>query len=164
MQAARQLTAATYGTVLTLAALVALPTGSAESVEALLVIAGLAISTFVAHLFSEFVGSQLDIDHADSAGGHRDGASSLPLLRSSLPILGATAGPMVILSAAALDLVGPTAALFAAQLYCLGRIALTGFFVTRYRGEPATGATWLAGLVLAATGAVVVVVEVLLGH
>lgn len=162
-QAARQLTAFTYGTVLTLAALVVLSLEEIESGVAVVVVAGVAVSTFVAHLFADVVGSSLEAGHDADADG-KQGPGVATLLRSSLPIVTAAAAPLAFLAAAALDVIGPTPALRLAEIYCLGRLALTGFFVARYQGRPATGATWIGGGLLAALGVGVVLVKVLLGH
>jgi hypothetical protein len=156
--AAAQLSAYTYGTILTLAALLAVPTEAVSSGEAALVVAGTGISTFVAHVFSHALGLQLVVDReSGSMREHR-------VFRESVPILSATSLPLLLMLAGAAGWLGDALALRLAELFCIGRIAMTGFFISRFRGRPISVRTWLACVGLAAAGGCVVALKVFLSH
>lgn len=157
-QASRQLSAYVYGSVLVLAALATMPLGHVASKDGAAMVLGVGISTFVAHLFADFVGSQIE-------GGVRNSeAGAFRMLRGSLPILSATSIPLLLVLLAWQGALGSAFALRAAEAVCIGRIALTGFFVGRYQGRPADGATWLGCMVLGAAGVTVVAIKILVGH
>ncbi|MEQ6900322.1 hypothetical protein [Nocardioides sp. YIM 152588] len=141
-----------------LATLLALPVDAVAGGEAVLVVAGIGASTFIAHLFADIVGSQ--VESADTP----DDVPPFRMLRDSLPILSATAVPLLILLAARWDVLGPTLALRAAELFCIARIGLTGVFVSRYLRRPVTRSTWITCVGTAAGGMLVVAIKISLGH
>ena len=156
--ARQRLTAHIYGTILALAALAATSVEQVFSCQVVAVVVVIGFSFFVAHLFADFVGSQID------EGESTDSSEPFRMLRESLPILSAITIPMLLLTGSWLDLIDPTLALRGAQLYAIVRIALTGFFVSKYQRRPATGATWLTCLLLAVLATAVVALKIALGH
>ncbi len=107
-------------------------------------------------------GSQLE--PAPGPGSVEGAAPPFRMLRDSLPILSATVVPLLILLAGWRDRVGPMLSLRAAEVFCIARIGLTGYFVSRYLRRPVSGATWLTCLVMATVGLLVVATKALLGH
>jgi hypothetical protein len=154
-EAADRVSAYVYGNVLLLAALVVLSREDARDGAGLAIVAGTAVSTFVAHTYAERLGAAVrSVEHA----------SWSVVLRDSVPILSAAAVPAALMGAAALDVLPATASLRLAETWVVVRIALTAFIVGRLQGRPVTLRTWVASVGLAATALVVVAVKVVLTH
>lgn len=154
-EAADRISAYVYGNILLLAALVVLSNRDVEDGTAVAIVAGTAISTFVAHTYAERLGAAVRTD---------DHASWRVTLRDSVPILSAAAVPTAFMALAATDVLSATACLRIAEAWVVSRIALTGFMVGRLQGRPVTFRTWLGSLALAATALAVVALKVVLTH
>ena len=147
-----------YGDVLVLAALVALRPADLTGTTGLAYVLGTALSTYAAHVLAEAVG--LSIRGAP-------GVSSAELrheLRDALPIASAASGPALLMVATLLDWWTPGTALTLAVAVTAARLAVLGWVIGYLRGEPPSPRTFLAGIVLALTGATVAVLKWWLTH
>jgi hypothetical protein len=157
-EAAGRITAYVYGNVLVLAALVALHPDDLTGPKALGYVVGTGVSTFVAHVFAESVGARVRTDRRPTAADlHHE-------LRDSLPILSATAVPALLLSAALLGRLDAPLALGAAIGVIVLRLAALGWIVGHLRRRQASMRTFIAGVLLAGTGAGIAVLKWWLTH
>lgn len=178
-RAASRMTAYVYGNLLVLAAIAVADGGSIENGTAALVVLGTGLTTFVAHVFADFVG------HAGLGGAHeaetyglhartgeaarREAAAErrqagLEDLRDAVPIMSAATGPALLLGLGFHDLIPSEWAQLLAGLLIVVRIATIPLVTERLRGRRPTGRLLLAGLGLAALGLLVVLLKVLLAH
>jgi len=155
-EAAERISAYVYGNLLALAALVVLSFDDVEAGHGTLVVAGTGASTFAAHAFAEVLGARVR-----SAGAT---VSLRTVLRDSVPILSAAAVPALILVLGWQDVLSPSVALRIAEVWILGRIALTSFFVGRLQGRAASLWTLLASIALTAVAVLVVALKIVLTH
>lgn len=145
-----RLTAYVYGNVLVLSSLV--PFQDREVTWTVLgVVIGTALSTFVAHLFADSLGSGADHSWTE-------------LVRQSVPILTSGAVPVVLLLLAYFGLIPSALAIIAAEVVLIGRIAATGMLAARLRNEPSQLRILLSGIAVAVLGAIVVLIKVWLTH
>ncbi|MCW2830797.1 MAG: hypothetical protein JWP31_1489 [Aeromicrobium sp.] len=149
--AAERISAYVYGNILTLAALVVLHDDEIRTGAALAIVAGTAVSTFVAHAYAESLGGAVRGD-AD--------VSMRAVLRGSTPIVWSAAVPMLLMLAGSAEWFSATGCLRLAEAWVVGRLALTGFIVGRLRGLPVTIRTWVVSLALAAVALVIVGIKV----
>jgi hypothetical protein len=154
---AERVSAATYGTVLVLAALPLIKVTDVSSGVGWELVTGVGVATYVAHAYAEVMGDHLR--HESSLDRNELGRAML----DGVPILLAAVGPALVLGLASLDVITESVALWAAvivaivQLVVLG--ALVGWAVTDRRSQ-----WWTYGIAAAAIGVVVVVVKLSLGH
>ncbi len=154
-EAADRISAYVYGNILLLAALVVLAREDVRDGAGLAIVAGTAVSTFVAHTYAERLGAAVrSAEHS----------SWSVVLRDSVPILSAAAVPALLMGLGALDALPATTCLRLAEAWVVARIALTAFIVGRLQGRPVTVRTWIASVGLAATALVIVAVKVVLTH
>ncbi len=154
-EAADRISAYVYGNILLLAALVVLSREDVRDGTGLAIVAGTAVSTFVAHAYAERLGAAVrSAEHS----------SWTVVLRDSVPILSAAAVPAALMALAALDVGSPTTCLRLAEAWVVVRIALTAFIVGRLQGRPVSVLTWVASVGLAATALLVVAIKVVLTH
>lgn len=174
-----RITAFVYGNILVLAALIALRPEDLLGPKAIAYVLGTGVSTFLAHVISEWVGSSVhththtqDRAHAHAhahdragggAGGHA-GSRFTHLLEDALPIASSALTPALLMAAALLGWIGPTVALLAAIIVTVLRMAGLGWVVGRLRRQPASFRTFLAGIVLAAVCSAVAVLKWWLTH
>ncbi len=154
-EAADRVSAYVYGNILLLAALVVLSEDDVDHGTGIAIVVGTAVSTFVAHAFSESLGS------AVRGGEH---SSWRTILRDSVPILSAATVPTGLMVIGTTDLLPPVACLRLAEAWIVSRMALTAFFVGRLQGRPVTFRTWLASAALAGSALAVVAIKVVLTH
>ena len=152
---ADRISAYVYGNILTLAALVVLHTDEIERGIGLGIVVGTALSTFVAHAFSERLG-------AEARGSAT--ASWRVVLADSTPILSSAAVPALLMLAGSLEWASPTVCLRLAEVWVVVRIGLSGFIVGRLQGRPVTLRTWIASIGLALIAVVIVGIKVALTH
>ena len=152
---ADRISAFVYGNILTLAALVVLHPDEIASGVGLAIVAGTAVSTFVAHAFAERLG-------AEARGSTH--ASWGSVLRDSVPILSSAAVPALLMLVGSLEWASPTICLRLAEAWIVVRIALAGFVVGRLQGRPVSLRTWLASAGLAVAALLVVALKVVLTH
>lgn len=154
-EAADRVSAYVYGNILLLAALVVLSEDDVDHGTGIAIVVGTAVSTFIAHAFSESLGS------AVRGGEH---SSLRTILRDSVPILSASTVPAALMLVGTTDLLSAGPCLRLAEGWVVSRMALTAFFVGRLQGRPVTIRTWLASALLAGSALAVVAVKVVLTH
>jgi hypothetical protein len=154
-EAANRISAYVYGNILVLAALVLLTRDDVEHESGLAIVAGTAVSTFVAHAFAERLGS------AVREGEH---ARLGVVLRDSLPIISSAALPALLMGAAAIGWISPTVALRIAEVSVVVRLGGTAFVVSRWQERRVTAHTWFESIALAATAVAIVGLKLLLTH
>jgi len=146
-----------YGNIIIFAALVPMDAEKIEHGHALSVSVGATVTTFLAHLLAELVGTSAVTDEPDhSLLGHE--------LRNSLPIISTAMVPCLLLAAATWDLLSADTALLVAQLYLIIRIAIVGLVIERLRSTRISGRGLLAGVALALVAGAVVAAKAYLGH
>jgi hypothetical protein len=154
-EAADRISAYVYGNILVLAALVLLTRDDVQHGSGLAIVAGTAVSTFVAHAFAERLGS------AVRGGEH---ARVDVVLRDSLPIISSAALPAALMGAAAIGWISPLVALRIAEVSVVVRLAGTAFVVSRLQGRSVTAHTWFESVALALTAVAIVGLKLLLTH
>ncbi|BBE21374.1 hypothetical protein MN0502_02570 [Arthrobacter sp. MN05-02] len=164
-----RITAFVYGNILVLAALIALRPEDLLGPKAIAYVLGTGVSTFLAHVISEWVGSSVHThtqahDRAGGGAGVHAGSRFAHLLGDALPIASSALTPALLMAAALLGWVGPTVALLAAIIVTVLRMAGLGWVVGRLRRQPASFRTFLAGIVLAAVCSAVAVLKWWLTH
>ena len=152
-----RVSAASYGTVLVLAALAAIDADAVGSGLGWELITGVGVATWVAHLYAEVVGDHLRYDARPDR--HEITMAAL----DGVPIIVAALPPAVVLLLGRLDVLEHRLALWlsvvvaVAQLVALG--AFVGFTVSSHGA-----ATWRYAAVTGAIGLAVVTLKILLGH
>jgi hypothetical protein len=154
-EAADRISAYVYGNILVLAALVLLTHDDIEHGAGLAIVAGTAVSTFVAHAFAERLGS------AVREGEH---ARLRVVLRDSLPIISSAALPALLMAAAAIGWLSPAVALRIAEVSVVARLGGTAFVVSRLQGRPVTARTWFESIALAVAAVAIVGLKLQLTH
>ena len=154
---AERVSAASYGTVLVLAALAVVDADKVASGWGWELITGVGLATWVAHIYAEIVG-----DHLRHDAAHETTELKRAMADGS-PILLAAVAPAVMLALGRLGVLADRVALWAAVgvafLQLVGLGAFVGSTVSSYRSS-----VWLYAGVTAAFGAIVVSLKVVLGH
>jgi hypothetical protein len=149
--------AASYGSVLVLAALAVVGVSDVAEGHGSELIAGVGLATWIAHLFAELLGEHIrhtePVDREEVKRAAIDGS----------PILASTVLPAAVLLLGRLDVITDQTARVAAIVVALAQLALVGAFVARVAPVP-PATTWTFGLATAGVGIVVVALTVLLGH
>jgi hypothetical protein len=154
---AEQVSAATYGTVLVLAALPLIKVADIGSGVGWELVAGVGVATWVAHLYAEVMGDHL---RHESAVDRRELGRAM---FDGTPILVATVGPAVVLGLGGLDVVGRSAALWIAVVVATLQLVALGVFVG-WAVTPRRRHWWTYGAAAAAIGVTVVIVKLSLSH
>ncbi len=155
--AAARISAYVYGNILILAALIPITVARSDS-RVVAIVAGTAISTFLAHIFAESVGKSV------RSGEQLSTRERLAEVRDSLPVLSSAVVPILVLATAYVGWLEPFTAQVIAEVTILIRIASMVFVITRLRGQRPSGSTLLAAAVLAIAATAVVVLKVVLTH
>ncbi|MGV1009770.1 MAG: hypothetical protein ACOYBY_14330 [Dermatophilaceae bacterium] len=154
---AERVSAASYGTILVLAALPLISAAEVSSGWGWELVSGVGLATWVAHLYAEVVG-----DHVRT-GAVPDRTELNGAMADGLPILLAAVPPAAILLVGRLGVVDPRVAVWAAVAVAVVQLLGLGAFVGRV-AAPNGGATWWYAAVTAAIGVAVVLLKVGLGH
>ncbi|WP_052720659.1 hypothetical protein [Actinoplanes rectilineatus] len=157
-QAAARITAYLYGNIVVFATTVPLTTGDAVHGHAVQLLLGVAVSTYLAHVFSEIVG------HQARAGEPMTRAGIWHEIGDSRPIVSSALVPGLLLAAAWAGWTAGDTAILLSEIYLLIRLALVGFLLERLRSQRPSIHTFVAGLVLAAVAAGIALIKVYLGH
>jgi hypothetical protein len=157
-QAAARLSAYIYGNIIIFAALVPLGEDDVKHGHGVQLILGVAVSTYLAHVFAEIIG------HAARAGESMTRAEIVHELKDSRPVASSGVLPALLLGAASAHWMSASVALLISEIYLLVRLALVGFMIERFRAERASFRTLIGGLALAAVAAGISLLKVLLGH
>ncbi len=149
-EASRRLSAYVYGNILILAALVPFQEDT-DVRHAMVVVIGTALSTFIAHAFSEFLGGDGPV-HPRA------------LLRESLPILTTALVPLLLLLISRVGRLEASTAVLVAELVIIGRIASTGMVAARLRDEKSRLRILLSGIIVGGIALLIVLLKVALTH
>ena len=149
--------AAAYGTVLVLVALSAIEVADVADGHSATLIAGVGVSTWIAHLFAELLGEHVR---------HGAAVSWAEVRRASIdgsPILIATVLPALVLFLGKIELLDYGFARNLAILVAVLQLSLIGGIVARSTPGSPTPA-WTFAISTAVAGIVVVALKVWLGH
>ncbi|MDV8022823.1 hypothetical protein [Rhodococcus sp. IEGM 1330] len=163
-RAARRLSAYVYGNILVLAAVAASTPSSIEQGTAAVLVLATAVTTFLAHVFADFVASsQIPESHGDATDEQRT-FKAVEELRDAVPILSSGTVPALMLALGWLSVLpGQWSELLAGGVIVV-RIATIQLVTERIRGNPLTFRAILGGLATAAIAALIVLAKVFLGH
>lgn len=155
-RADNRMSAYVYGDVLVLAATAGVYETAIRDGEALLVVVGTIVSTYVAHVLADVVGAVF--------GGREVWTALLHELRDSVPIVSAGVPPLVLFGASALGWPSPEWAQAVASALLVIRLGTIGV-VYHHLKEPigVVRAAWF-GVVVAAVAAIAVAVKLALTH
>jgi hypothetical protein len=153
----QRVTAATYGTVLVLAALPLIKVSGVASGVGWELVTGVGIATYIAHAYAEVMGDHVrrrsSLDRAEVARAMRDG----------VPILYAAVGPASALGLGGINVLSDTAALWVAVTVAVLQLVGLGLFVG-WAVTPRRSHWWVYGVASAAMGVVVVALKLGLSH
>jgi hypothetical protein len=154
---AERVSAASYGTVLVLAALAAIDSAAVESGWGWELMVGVGLTTWAAHLYAEIVA-----DHLHHTAAH-SGQEIKRAMTDGSPILLAALLPGVLLALGRVDTISDGFALGAAMGVALLQLVGLGVYVgSAVDSRPAT--RWVYACVTAAFGLAVVALKLVLGH
>jgi hypothetical protein len=152
-----RVSAASYGSVLVLAALALLGADDVASGWGWELATGVGLATWIAHLYAQVVG-----DHLRNRAAH--GSTELTrAMADGSPILLAAVLPAVVLGLGRLEVLADRVALWAAVGVAFLQLVGLGAFVGS-AVAPGRSNTWLYAGVTAAFGLAVVTLKVTLGH
>jgi hypothetical protein len=155
---AERVTAASYGTVLVLAALPLIhPEDVANGVGWELVV-GVGGATWLAHLFAEVVG-----DHVRHTAAAHERSEIARAMTDGLPILVAAVPPALALILGRVGLLSTRAALWAAVAVAVGQLIGLGAYVGAV-SSPRRSQRWAYAGCTALFGLAVVALKLVLGH
>jgi hypothetical protein len=154
---AERVTAASYGTVLVLAALAVIEPDDVASGLGWELVTGVGVATWVAHLYAEIVGDHLRhtevLDRKEITRAMADG----------FPILLATVLPASMLLLGRLDVLDHRVAVWASVAVAVLQLAGVGCFVG-FAVSAHSSRAWLFAGMTAVFGVTVVALKVVLGH
>ena len=153
---AERLTAASYGTVLVLAALALIDADDVSSGLGWELVTGVGAATWIAHLYAELVGDHLRHGSAlDRAEVARAAADGFPILLAAIP-------PAVMLLLGRLEVLDEGVALGASLVIAVVQLIGIGAYVgtTHVGGMNA----WIFAAATATVGIAVVTFKLVLGH
>ena len=154
LRADSRMSAYVYGDVLVLAATAGVSASAIRSGEALLVVLGTVLSTYVAHVLADVVGAVF--------AGHASTATLLAEARDSIPVISAGVPSFLLLGAAALGWPAPIWAQALACTVLILRLAAIGLVYRRLRREtPVRHAVWF-GVTIALIATAAVMLKLLL--
>lgn len=183
-RAASRLSAYVYGNILVLAALVTASAHAVENGDAVWLILGTGLTTYIAHVFADLVaGGSIPEAHSHGAsaqgGGTHDeehpGSEHSPTdddvrthirheLRDATPIISSAILPAIALALGWAGVLPTAWAHGIAGAVVVLRIASVPIVVERVRGNEVSLRVIIAGILTAALAAVVVLLKVLLAH
>lgn len=154
---AERVTAASYGTVLVLAALAVIEADDVAAGLGWELVTGIGAATWVAHLYAEVVGDHLR--HTASLGRKE----LTRAMADGFPILLATLLPAAMLLLGRLDVLGHRLALWASVAVAVLQLAGVGCLVG-FAVSDRSSRAWLFAVMTAVFGVTVVALKVVLGH
>ncbi len=145
-----------YGDVLVLAACVGVTAPAIRSGQAVLVVLGTMISTYVAHVLADVVGAVF--------AGDPLRAAIVAELRDSVPVFSAGTPAVALLGAAALGWPPPGVAQSAASAFLILRVAAIGLIYRRFHATISVRRAVGFGIVAAVLATAVAVLKLVLVH
>jgi hypothetical protein len=149
--------AASYGSVLVLAALSVIGVSDVALGHGAELLAGVGVATWLAHIFAELLGNH--VRHPEPL---QRGEVARALVDGS-PILAASLLPAIVLLFGRLDLLSDTTARILAIVVAILQLLGIGAFVARVAPAPPQ-ASWAFAVATAGIGVAVVALTVFLGH
>jgi hypothetical protein len=153
---AERVSAASYGTVLIIAALLVIETEDVASGWGWELMVGVGVATWVAHLYAEVLGDH--VRNVDALQPHE----LRKAMADGLPILLAAVLPALMLGLGRLGAVDPGQALWIAVIVALLQLIFIGAFVGVSSGQRSS--SWRYAAIAAVFGVAVVLLLVVLGH
>ncbi len=154
---AERVSAASYGTILVLAALPLINAAEVSSGWGWELVTGVGLATWAAHLYAEVVGDHVRTDAVpDRVELQLAMVDGLPILLAALP-------PAAILLLGRLEVLDPRLAVWAAVVVAVLQLVGLGAFVGWAVSPRRPGAWWYAA-VTAAMGVAVVMLKLRLAH
>ncbi|BAL88090.1 hypothetical protein AMIS_28700 [Actinoplanes missouriensis 431] len=157
-QAGARISAYVYGNIIAFASVVALKPADLGHGHALALVAGVTVSTFVAHVFADLVGSNADDDETMTGSALRHE------LRDSMPVVTSALVPCVLMGVGWAGWLNPRTVIAASAFYLMVRMALVGFVIERLRHRRPSPRTLVAGLALAVAAAAIGLLKTVLSH
>jgi hypothetical protein len=154
---AELVSAASYGTVLIIAALVVVDAAEVASGWGWELLTGVGVATWLAHIYAEVLGNH--IRDSDAHRAHEIGRAMF----DGLPILLAAVAPAVALVLGRIEVLTPRGALWIAVLIAFLQLLGLGAFVG-FVAPDDSSSSWKYAATTAALGLAVVLVLVALGH
>jgi hypothetical protein len=154
---AERVSAASYGSVLVLAALGVIGVSEVAHGHGAELVAGVGLATWLAHIFAELLGEH--VRHPEP----RQRSEVVRALVDGSPILASTVLPATVLLFGRLDLLTDDTARIVAVLVAVLQLFSIGAFVARVAPAP-PAASWTFAAATAGIGVAVVALTVLLGH
>jgi hypothetical protein len=155
-RAESRVSAYVYGDVLVLAATVGVSASAIRSGQAVLVVLGTMISTYVAHVLADVVGAVF--------GGDPLRAAIVAELRDSLPVVSAGAPAVVLLGAAALGWPPSGVAQSTAAAFLILRVAAIGLIYRRFHATISVRRAVSFGVLAAVVATLVAVLKLTVVH
>lgn len=153
---AERVSAASYGTILIIAALLVVETEAVATGWGWELIAGVGLATWVAHLYAEVLGNH--VRNVDATQPHE----LRKAMGDGLPILLAAVLPATALLLGRLGTVTPRQALWLAVILALLQLVIIGAFVGIVSDQRSS--SWRYAAIAAVFGLAVVLLLVTLGH
>ena len=153
---AERVSAAAYGTVLMIAALLVVDAENVESGWGWELLVGVGATTWVAHMYAEVLGNH--VRNVDALRSHELRKAMI----DGLPIILAPVLPAIALTLGRLDVVTPRKSFWIAVVLALLQLVGVGAFVGAVTDQPS--GSWRFAAIAAVFGLVVVLVLVALGH
>ncbi|TFI44439.1 hypothetical protein E4P29_06620 [Rhodococcus sp. 1R11] len=164
VRAARRLSAYVYGNILILAAVAASTPSSIGHGTAAVLVTATAATTFLAHVFADFVaGSQIPEAHGDATDEQRK-FKAIEEFRDAVPILSSGTFPAAMLALGWLSILPAQWAELLAGGVIVVRIATIPIVTERVRGNRPTFRTLVIGLATAVVAALIVLAKVFFAH
>jgi hypothetical protein len=143
-----------YGNIILFATQIPLSQDDATHGHAFQVLLGVAVSTYLAHVFADFIGLRVGTEERVTRAALRHE------LRDAMPIMSSAIVPCLLMAAAWARWLPASTAIIASDVYLLLRLALLGVIIK----GPGERRTLVAGLVLAAVAAAIAALKATLGH
>lgn len=161
-RATARLSAYVYGNILALASVIVASPASIEHGTAAILVAGTGATTFVAHIFAEFVAHTC----VSPPDGHvpEERVHALAELRDAVPIASSAGLPSMVLALGWMGVLSAQWAFLLAGVLITIRIATVQIVTERLRGRPLTFRVFVAGLATAALAAMIVAAKFVVGH
>lgn len=156
LRAESRMSAYVYGDVLVLAATAGVSDGAIRSGEALLIVLGTVLSTYVAHVLADVVGAVFT--------GHASTGMLLAEARDSVPVVSAGLPSFVLLGAAAQGWPAPTWAQALACAAVILRLAAIGLVYRRLRRETTVHRAVWFGVIVALIATAAAALKLFLTH
>jgi hypothetical protein len=154
---AERVSAASYGTVLVLAALAVIDVDDVEGGFGWELVTGVGVATWLAHLYAEVVG-----DHLRHIAAH-DRKEIRRAMADGVPILLAAVPPAIMLLLGRIDVLAARTALWGSMAVAILQLVGLGAFVG-WAISTRSSSAWLYAAVTAVFGLIIVALKLVLGH